>query len=132
MKNEKHMRPFFRISRGNDWYGKSTPLDIYIDGIKVGSVFHNDYDDFLVSPGFHEIYVKMDWYKSAPYKVEMVEGYILNAMIALDVIMPRITMGSVMMGYGILEWFRASVLDGDNFFVLKPSPRDLRAKKCPD
>ena len=113
------MQPFFRIVRPSAWHGASLPLDIYIDGIKVGSVANNQTKDFPTSSGEHEIYVKMEWYRSPAFRAEMIEGNESKAMVMLECAFPSTP--------NFLTFFLMSFGDKDKFFTLKllhPIARD--------
>ena len=105
------MQPFFRIIRDYTWYGSGLPLDVYIDGCKVGSVSNNASQDFQITPGLHEIYVQMEWCRSPSMRYDMKEGTESRAMVALECVFPS--------GGALLNIFSA-VVDSDKFFRLKP------------
>lgn len=71
--------------------GTAASIDVYIDGQCVGSVGYDDHEDFEVSPGVHELYVKMEWLSSKPIKVRSSKSpYIRFAMQSYKVILPSV------------------------------------------
>lgn len=55
-----------QIKRGNDYFGVARKLKVYIDEQHVGGVRWQQTEDFVVTPGRHLVYVKMDWCTSKP------------------------------------------------------------------
>lgn len=118
-------KPFFRIIRHNDAYGRYLPLKVYVDNSFVGNVTYNDYRDFEVEPGIHEVFVKMEDMTSAPYPVEMIESdKLATAMIALDAVFPKLAPSK----QSLLSFLRLATVDRDSAFVLKKC-FDVRPKK---
>ena len=67
-----------RITRGNDYFGVMRKLKVYINEKHLGSVKHNSSVDFNVSPGKHDVYVKMDWCKSEPVTLKLKDGNMIE------------------------------------------------------
>lgn len=67
-----------RIVRDNDFFGIFRELKVYIDGNHVGGVKWRKSTDFSISPGKHELYVKMDWCKSKPLEIKINEKKLLE------------------------------------------------------
>ena len=109
-------KPFVRISRGNQWFGRLRLLDVYINGASVGTVKSGSSSDFTVSPGRVAIYVKMDWLRSAVITYEMDAEK--NAFVSLDVGLPE--GGPSYMGLNLGQAF-LSIFGAGEFFQLKPA-----------
>ena len=119
------MKPFFRIIRQNDTYGRYLPLEVYVDGKYSGSVSYNDYCDFDTEIGEREIYVKMEGLSSKPMRVSMAEDLKMNmSMVALEVIFPKLTPNF----FTMVDYFRKALIDKDSTFTLR-RVLDARVKK---
>ena len=79
-------RPFVRIVRQNDWFGRWQNLEVHINGRHVGAVKPVSHKDFPVEYGLVKIYVKMDWCTSEELIFEMDEK---NSFLPLDVECPQ-------------------------------------------
>ena len=54
------------LRRVTNNFGVLRRLNVFIDGVKVGSIANASQQDFPVEMGHHEIFVKMDWCVSHP------------------------------------------------------------------
>ena len=49
------------ISRTSRLFGKFRDFDIYIDGMKIGSISNNSSKKFEINPGTHTLQLKISW-----------------------------------------------------------------------
>jgi hypothetical protein len=49
-------------------------MPLYMDNRKIGDLGWGKEETLAVPPGDHELYVKMDWCKSKPLRVQMASG----------------------------------------------------------
>lgn len=73
------------VHRPSAYYGKVRKLKIFVDGEEAGTVGSDATTTLEVSPGNHEVYVKMDWIRSPPVAVAASD----SDDVTLEVIMPR-------------------------------------------
>jgi hypothetical protein len=109
-------KPFVRIARGNEFFGRLRDLHVYINGEHVGVVKPGSKSDFPVSPGEVRIYVKMDWLKSAEARYSMDTDK--NGFVPLDVELPK---GGPSVKGVPLSILWAVIGDAREFFQLKPA-----------
>lgn len=66
--------PTIRVCRTTKTYGVLRKLQVLVDGTRRASLRHGGSVDIEVTPGPHEVAVKMDWAKTPPMTVECREG----------------------------------------------------------
>ena len=68
------MAAVLKITRGNEAYAMGRNLQVFVDGQRAGEVSWNQSADFPISAGYHAVFVKLDWWRSAPYPLELADG----------------------------------------------------------
>jgi hypothetical protein len=63
-----------RIRRPQAFAAYLREISVFIDGTKVGGVKNGGEARFDVPPGGHSIYVKLDFYKSKPFAIDLEQG----------------------------------------------------------
>ena len=66
--------PTIRVRRATKMYGVLRKLQVLVDGTRRASLRQGGSVDIEVTPGSHEVAVKMDWAKTPPLTVECREG----------------------------------------------------------
>ena len=94
-----------RITRGDDSFGIARKLKVFIDDVEVGNAGWNETSDFQTAAGPHEVYVKMDWCRSAPFAFDSLDG----DAVELEVTIPS----------GTLTQFFAMAFKSSRFFGLR-------------
>lgn len=69
---------FVNLQRIRDLVGTGRDLKVYIDGSYSVSISYSANKVLELEPGTHHIFVKMDWCKSKPLKIEIRSGETLN------------------------------------------------------
>jgi len=67
-----------KLQRIRDLVGTGRDLKVYIDGSYSVSISYSSKKVIELEPGTHHIFVKMDWCKSKPLKIEIRSGETLN------------------------------------------------------
>ncbi|MFO7569824.1 MAG: hypothetical protein R6W75_08490, partial [Smithellaceae bacterium] len=62
---------FVKLQRIHDSFGTGRDLRVFIDGSYSASIPYSSERVFELEPGSHHIFVKMDWCKSKPLKIEI-------------------------------------------------------------
>src|SRR5690242_13723550 len=68
------------IQRSRDYTGLARRLNVYLDGIQIGSVKSGDTETFMVAPGQHSLYVRMDWKRSDALSLNLESGTTTNLL----------------------------------------------------
>lgn len=68
------------ISRGIGWTDKHCSYAVYIDGKEVGRLKQGECNFFSITPGSHEIVLKIpwSWHRSNKINFDVVEGQRIN------------------------------------------------------
>jgi hypothetical protein len=67
------MAAVLRITRGNEAYAMGRNLQVFVDGQRAGAVAWNQSTDIPISTGNHAVFVKLDWWRSASYPLEVAD-----------------------------------------------------------
>ncbi len=62
------------LCRSNLWTNRYRKFKVLIDGRKEGAIASGQSESYTVTPGRHNIQVRLDWYKSEPLELDLVEG----------------------------------------------------------
>jgi hypothetical protein len=62
------------ITRTSQWANRFRPIDIYLDGLQVGSVKDGKTIQVSVPPGTREFVVKLAWCRSKPLRLRIGAG----------------------------------------------------------
>ena len=62
------------LCRSNLWTNRYRKFKVLIDGRKEGAIARGQRESYTVTPGLHNIQVRLDWYKSDPLELDLVEG----------------------------------------------------------
>jgi len=65
-----------RIERNTGWISQLRGIDIYIDGVKIGTVNYGETQDYEVENGKHEVYAKLGWERSQKIELNIKENEI--------------------------------------------------------
>lgn len=69
---------FINLQRIHDSVGTGRDLKVYIDGSYSASIPYSSKKVIELEPGTHHIFVKMDWCRSRPLKIEIRSGETLD------------------------------------------------------
>jgi len=59
------------LSRRSEWINRSRNITVYIDGNEAGRIRNGSTEEFLVSPGSHQLQCRIAWYSSPVIVVNM-------------------------------------------------------------
>jgi len=62
------------LSRPSAWMNRFRSYSIFIDDVLVGSIHNGSSEEFLTTPGTHNIQCKIAWYSSPIYTVSIEQG----------------------------------------------------------
>jgi len=99
-----------KIARYQDFFGIMRKLKVFIDGEHVGNVHWNSSNDFSISSGSHQLFVKMDWCKSEPINIDIDEN---------ETIKYEVTLLANQSKLGVLKQLYDLVFNFSNFFKLE-------------
>ncbi|MEM7531985.1 MAG: DnaJ domain-containing protein [Chloroflexota bacterium] len=71
---------YMRVVREGVMMGMFRPMQIIFDGTKIGEVGWGKYKDFIIQPGEHRIYVKMDSGRSKEVRFRCQAGDMLGVL----------------------------------------------------
>ena len=60
--------------RAGGYVDRGRAYTVLVDGAESGKVKHGEGVDVAVSPGTHEVQMKIDWTRSLPISVEVADG----------------------------------------------------------
>ena len=62
------------LTRPAEWMNRARSYRVFIDDQERGSIRSGQSEEFLVSPGTHNIYCRMSWYSSLPFSCSLQAG----------------------------------------------------------
>jgi hypothetical protein len=62
------------VERLEGWRDRARPYKVIIDGERAGGVGHGQQESFEVVPGAHEVFLKLNWYRSPKLAVDVAGG----------------------------------------------------------
>jgi hypothetical protein len=65
---------WIEIRRTSQYFASLRAIDIFVDGVKAGSVKNGEHKVFEVSPGQHKVFAKIDWCKTPVSTVDISAG----------------------------------------------------------
>jgi hypothetical protein len=62
------------VERQEGWRDRARPYKVIIDGGRAGTVGHGQQESFVVTPGSHEVFLKLDWCRTPKLTVDVAGG----------------------------------------------------------
>lgn len=66
--------PWIDVERIEGLRDRARAYKVMIDGQEAGTVRHGQQESFQVTPGTHEVFLKIDWCRSPKLSVEVAGG----------------------------------------------------------
>jgi hypothetical protein len=59
------------LSRPSEWMNRARSYAVFIDGKESGKIKNGSSEEYLVSPGTHQLYCKFAWYSTPVFTVDI-------------------------------------------------------------
>ena len=59
------------LTRKGEWVNRARSYTVFIDGVASGKIRNGSSEEFLVTPGSHQVYCKFAWYSSPVFTLQM-------------------------------------------------------------